>query len=187
MGIPATLTDTSMSRRGTVLKILAVVLGVLLVTPLLVIIGSWIAVRKELAAAESDIATHQQPLPERALQAVIAIEDPDFLSRPPGRNREHHGSSLTQRLVKWHVEGRGPKRQFHWLVAALLADLRGDRREIAVAYANTVYMGRVDGRALEGIRAGSLAYFGRPAEQLTPAQLTALVACIPPPRASRLP
>lgn len=155
-----------MPRRRTLLKVLAIAIGVMLAVPLLVIIGSWIAVRKELAAVESDIATHQQPVPEQALRAVVAIEAPRF-----------DPSSLAHRLVRWNVAGRGLKQQYQSLVVTLIVELRGDRREIATAYANLLYVGKPGGRPRYGIREGSLAYFGRPLEQLTPAQLTALLAC----------
>jgi|GEM_PF-2609410 len=158
------------------------------------VIWSW--VRSDLAQTEALITANQASVPPQALRAILAVEDPDFLShsrfrtittlfssfvsaarsRPLDLSVGH--ASLTDQIVKWQVGDHGLKRIGKEVLISAILDTRGENRQIATAYSHTVYLGRVNGRTISGLEAGAKEYFGEAAEQLSVAQLASLVAAI---------
>jgi membrane peptidoglycan carboxypeptidase len=151
---------------------------------------------RDIAQAAEFVHDAQDPLPRRAMLAVAAVEDPRF----PERMRVHTAAnleravvaacsrwrmcgptaaaSLTEQLIGWQIKGRPISRLSRLLITSIVIDLRFEDEEIITAYCNSVYFGRTNGSSLHGLRQASAAYFGKAPEQLTVAQLAALVASI---------
>ena len=90
------------------------------------------------------------------------------------------GSTLTQQLVKSYFLGneRTFTRKAREAVMAILLDAHYDKDALLMAYLNEVYLGQDGRRAIHGIGLASRYYFGREANQLTPAQVALLVGMI---------
>ncbi len=134
-------------------------------------------------------------LDETTWRCVLAAEDARFfehsgidprsLARAALRNLRkgrvvEGGSTITQQLVK--NRDLSPERSFgrkaSEAMRALALEAEHDKKEILEAYLNTVYMGHVDGLAIHGIGTAALAYFSKPAADLSLAQAAALAAMI---------
>jgi membrane peptidoglycan carboxypeptidase len=150
-------------------------------------------IRKDLARIDSNLeSAKRSPVPRRVVDAILAVEDPGFMSRsrfdtiravirfltgtyslPADR------ASLTNQYVKWQV---GPRRGLRGIGRELLInafiDSRGHPDQIAQAYAQSVYLGTINHRAIYGVNTAANEYFGRAPDSLSISQLALLVASI---------
>jgi penicillin-binding protein 1C len=94
----------------------------------------------------------------------------DATGNPPG------ASTVTMQLARrwYHLHTRSPVGKLQQMAAALWLELRYSKRDILEAYLNVVPMGG----NIEGIGAGSLVYFAKPAKELSLVESLAL-AVIP--------
>ena len=137
-------------------------------------------------------------LPQHVIDAVIAGEDSRFWKHsgisPIGilralivdlreQNMRQGGSTLTQQLVKniYLNHERTASRKAREAILAVMVDLRYEKEEILEAYLNEIYLGRSGRVNLHGFGAASLAYFGKPAEQLTLVEAATIAGVIPSP------
>ncbi|MFN2386590.1 MAG: penicillin-binding protein 1C [Thermoanaerobaculia bacterium] len=134
-----------------------------------------------------------EQLPERLIEATVAAEDRRFFSHPGVdpiallraalRNARagafvEGGSTLTQQVVKQIAQSGGRGRtltgKLREMLYALRLEQRLGKREILALYLNLAPYGG----QLVGAGSASLAYFGLPPANLTPAQ-AALLASLP--------
>ncbi len=158
------------------------VLAILTIIGAVVLVAIWVWIRTDLARIESDLeAANQTPVAQRAVDAIVAVEDPGFTSRPRFDIvvvLVHDKASLTHDLVRQHLTRRGLRDIARGFLVNALVDLRGDHKEIAQAYAQTAFFGSVDRRPIYGMNAAASEYFARSADKLSAAQIAQLVATI---------
>jgi penicillin-binding protein 1C len=128
-------------------------------------------------------------IPQRVAEATLAAEDRRFYRHPgvdpiaTARAMVHNiragrvvegGSTITQQVAKMllRAESRGLRRKAREAVLALRLEHRLSKREILALYLNLAPYGN----RVTGIERASRAYFGCPAENLTPAQAAYLAA-----------
>ncbi len=133
-------------------------------------------------------------IPPHVRYAVMAAEDRDFYSNPGfsisgfaraardnvlGRESAGGGSTITQQYVKNALVGdeRSLTRKMRELVISAKMARQWSKDEILAAYLNTIYFGR----GAYGIDAAAKAYFGKPVQDLTPAEGAVLAATIQQP------
>lgn len=134
-------------------------------------------------------------IPNRLIQAVLAVEDQRFY--------QHHGidirriggalvanvraggivqggSTLTQQLAKnlFLSARRTPLRKVREAALAVVLEKRYDKSRILEAYLNEIYLGQDGGRAIHGVAAAARYYFGRDVRKLTLAESAQLAATI---------
>ena len=151
-------------------------------------IGWWIS--PDLQRVDEQIAlAGKAPLHSRMIPAIVAVEDPGYLQRSrypsfaalayPSSKRVYCASTLANQLVRMTLP---PQRAGAFLVKqailTTILDLRGRPGDVAQAYAHAVWFGRSGGHPVIGVRKGAEVYFGRSAEQLSPAQIAMLVSTI---------
>lgn len=137
-------------------------------------------------------------LPDRLVQAVLAVEDQRFF--------EHHGldprriagalvanihagsitqggSTITQQLAKnlYLNANRTPLRKIREAGMALVLELRYDKRQILEAYLNEIYLGQDGSRAIHGVGAAARYYYGKDVRKVTLAEAAQLAAMISAP------
>ena len=130
-------------------------------------------------------------LPQRLVDAVVAIEDRRFFEHPgfdirgiaralridleAGAIREG-GSTITQQLAKLEYAGseRTMSRKLDELFLAWALERRYTKREILARYLNRVYLGA----GVWGVDAGARRYFDLPPDRLTLAQAALLAGLI---------
>ena len=137
-------------------------------------------------------------LPDRLVQAVLAVEDQRFF--------EHHGidlhriagalvanlralgiaqggSTITQQLTKnlYLTARRTPLRKLREAAMALVLELRYDKRQILEAYLNEIYLGQDGSRAIHGVGAAARYYYGKDVRNVTLAEAAQLAAMISAP------
>ncbi len=134
-------------------------------------------------------------LPDHVWRAVLAAEDARFfehgaidsraVARAAFRNLRkgrvvEGGSTITQQLVKNRdlTPERSLGRKASEAMRAVALESRYDKKEILEAYLNTVYLGHVQGVGLHGLGTAALAYFSKPAADLTLAEAATLAAMI---------
>lgn len=118
-------------------------------------------------------------LPEFYIQAVISVEDRDFM-RHGGvdlsaicraliydiktMSLEQGGSTITQQLAKnlYFTQEKRPERKFAEIYAAFELEHTLSKQEIFALYANTIYFGN----GYYGISAAAEGYFGKTAAEL---------------------
>ncbi len=134
-------------------------------------------------------------VPTHCLNALIAIEDANFLEHPgvsvtgllrafrtlltPGQ-RAQGGSTITQQLVKNYflTDERTFRRKFTEMVMALIVEQRASKDEILETYINLIYMGQNGPFQVRGFAAASEHYFGRPLEDLNLEQCALLAGVL---------
>ena len=149
-------------------------------------------------ALEGRLPARLSELPNRLIQAVMAVEDQRFY--------EHHGldvrriggalianvraggiaqggSTLTQQLAKnlFLSASRTPLRKLREAAIAVMLEKRYDKAHILEAYLNEIYLGQDGGRAIHGVGAASRYYFGKDVRRLTLAESALLAAMISAP------
>ncbi len=134
-------------------------------------------------------------VPVKCLEAVIAIEDGDFMehhgvslkgiSRAFYRNFSsgrlvQGGSTITQQLIKnYFLTGeRSLKRKVTEALMALLIEARVSKDEILETYLNLIYMGQNGSYQVRGFGAASKHYFNKELEDLNLADCALLAAIV---------
>lgn len=130
-------------------------------------------------------------VPDSLKHAVLAAEDREFYTNPgfsvtgfaraikgqiTGDSSAGGGSTITQQYVKNAMVGndRSYKRKLRELVYSAKMANEWPKDDVLSAYLNTIYFGRNS----YGVAAASEAYFGKPLDQLTPAESAVLAASI---------
>ncbi len=117
-------------------------------------------------------------IPANCMNAVLAIEDKDFLTHKgfsikayaraflknisSGRKAQG-GSTITQQLVKNYflTHKKTYTRKFKELIMSILLEIQWTKDEILHAYLNEIYMGQKDGFQVRGFGAASKYYFNK--------------------------
>ncbi len=86
------------------------------------------------------------------------------------------GSTLTQQLVKnfYLTRERTLVRKLNEVIMSLLLEWRYSKNQILEAYLNEIFLGQDGARAIHGFGQAAWFYFGRPIQELSPAQLSLL-------------
>ena len=136
-----------------------------------------------------------EDVPEPLINALLAIEDRNFYAHvgidPRGLLRAtlanisagsvvQGGSTLTQQLVKnfYLTHERTLQRKLTEMIMAVLLELHYDKNEILQTYINEIYLGQSGNKAIHGFGLASFYYFGRPLNELKPAESALLVALV---------
>ena len=137
-------------------------------------------------------------VPERMIDAVLAIEDQRFFAHDGLDIRRiggalvanvraggiaQGGSTITQQLAKniFLTADRTPLRKAREAALALALEARHDKREILEAYLNEIYLGQDGGRAIHGIGAAAQYYYGKTVRRLTLSEAAVLAGMISAP------
>jgi 1A family penicillin-binding protein len=135
-------------------------------------------------------------IPENVQEAVIATEDKNFYTNPGfsirgiarafltnlfARRIVEGGSTITQELAKnaFLTQDRNFLRKYQEIVLAAELNRRFSKEDILEMYLNSVYFGE----GAFGIENASLAYFGKPAHDLTLSESALLIGLLPAPSA----
>ncbi|VAX07023.1 Multimodular transpeptidase-transglycosylase [hydrothermal vent metagenome] len=144
---------------------------------------------------EDRVLVSRTDLPEKLIQALVAVEDRSFyrhfgvdaraIARATWVNLRaggvvQGGSTLTQQLVKnfFLAPERSLWRKANEALMALLLERRYAKDEILEAYANEIYLGQDGKRAVHGFGLASQFYFKRPLQELDIPRLALLVALV---------
>ncbi|MGH9458547.1 MAG: PBP1A family penicillin-binding protein [Thermoanaerobaculia bacterium] len=137
-------------------------------------------------------------VPQHLIDAVIVAEDARFFQHPgvdplgilralvrnirSGEATEG-GSTLTQQLVKnyYLTNERTLRRKVVEAFMALILDAKYSKEEILEAYLNDIYLGRNRSISILGVGQAARFYFGKPVDEVTPAEAALLAAMIPSP------
>lgn len=134
-------------------------------------------------------------VPNLLIETLLLIEDRDFyhhagvslssigraaLANLAAMETVQGGSTLTQQLVKnlYLTRAQTLWRKANEALMALVIDFRFSKNEILETYFNEIYFGQDGGRAIHGIGLASRYYFGKPVEELQPAEMAMLVAIV---------
>lgn len=132
--------------------------------------------------ASHKMALQLQALPPRYVEILLAVEDPNFMN--------HHGidlstpgagyTTITQGLAKqlYFVRFRSGIAKVKQSLYALVLDRRVSKEDQLNLFINTVYMGTLAGRPVNGFSDAAHVYFGKDFDALTEDQYLALVAMI---------
>jgi penicillin-binding protein 1B len=144
---------------------------------------------------ESRILVSLSRIPPHLAHAVLAAEDADFyqhhgvdlpgilramwVNLRSGRIRQG-GSTITQQLAKNYflTPERTLWRKIRELVIAVILELKYSKDTILEIYLNEVYLGQMGTVAMSGVGEAAQFYFGKPAEELDPAESALLAALI---------
>ena len=134
-------------------------------------------------------------LPDHVVGAVLAVEDQRFFDHQgvdvmrilgalfanlrSGRVIQG-GSTLTQQLVKnfFLTPERSLTRKLQEAWMSLIVEARYDKPAILEAYLNEIYLGQRGATQVHGVGEGADLYFGKDANELTPAEAALLAATI---------
>ncbi|MBN1102400.1 MAG: PBP1A family penicillin-binding protein, partial [Deltaproteobacteria bacterium] len=137
-------------------------------------------------------------VPEHVIHAVLAAEDARFFQHPGmdllgilrallsnlrrGSIREG-GSTITQQLAKNYflTPERSLSRKLREIPIALLMEASYSKREILEIYLNEIYLGSKGSVSVNGIGEASFFYFGKPVEDLSPAEAATIAGLIKAP------
>jgi 1A family penicillin-binding protein len=137
-------------------------------------------------------------MPRHLVLAVIASEDRRFfrhwgldllgMGRATVRNVVagavvEGGSTISQQLVKnlFLSRERNVWRKFHEALLAVMVELRYSKEQILEFYLNQIYLGQRGSWSVCGVEEGSLYYFNKHVDEITPAEAALLVGIIPAP------
>ena len=136
-----------------------------------------------------------QDVPEKIRDALLTVEDRDFyqhhgvslwsvlrafwVNLQAGRTVQG-GSTLTQQLAKnmYLTEDKKLIRKVNEALIALILDYRYSKDEILEAYLNEIFIGQFHNNAVHGFGLGSKFYFGKPLNELRPAEYALLIAMV---------
>ena len=121
-------------------------------------------------------------VPEPWLQDLLAVEDPAFYThrgidlRTPGAGM----TTLTQGLVKIHYfdDFQPGLAKYKQSVLALVLDREIPKQDQLLLMLNSVGLGRLEGRRVEGFADAAVTYFGKAFDRLNREEFLALVAMI---------
>lgn len=133
--------------------------------------------------------------PAICLNAVLAIEDPQFLEhkgfsirsivRAAVKNiqagrKAQGGSTITQQLVKNYflTHKKSYIRKIKELIMAVLLEIKSSKDDILEAYLNEIYMAQNAVFEVRGFAAASEHYFGKSIEDANPAECSLLAAIL---------
>ncbi|MBZ5536600.1 MAG: transglycosylase domain-containing protein [Acidobacteriia bacterium] len=133
------------------------------------------------------VASHKMPLqpqslPPRYIDILLAVEDPNFMN--------HHGidlstpgagyTTITQGLAKqvYFVHFRSGIAKVKQSLYAMVLDRRLSKQDQLGLFINTVYMGTLTGKPVNGFSEAARVYFGKDFTALTEDQYIALVAMV---------
>jgi len=134
------------------------------------------------ALASNKMTLRLEDFSEEHLNDLLAVEDPGFYS--------HHGvdvwtpgagyTTITQGLVKQlYFEHFTPGlSKLKQTLIALVLDRRVDKKTQLLLFINSVYLGNVNGRDVNGFGDGAQVYFGKNFSELTRDEYLSLVAMI---------
>ncbi len=134
-------------------------------------------------------------MPPLLVAGIQAVEDRSFRDHPgidlygisramwvnlKARKWIQGGSTITQQLVKNTLltNSRDFSRKIREMMLAVVIDARFEKREILEGYLNRAYIGQNGALAVHGFGAGSEFYFGRPLDDLDPAEIALLVGLV---------
>ena len=134
-------------------------------------------------------------MPPLLVSGIQAVEDRNFKEHPgvdlygitramwanlKARKWVQGGSTITQQLVKNTLlsNSRDLGRKVREIGLAVVIDARFEKREILEGYLNRAYIGQNGALAVHGFGAGSEFYFGRPLDDLDPAEIALLVGLV---------
>ncbi|TMQ66763.1 MAG: PBP1A family penicillin-binding protein [Candidatus Eisenbacteria bacterium] len=137
-------------------------------------------------------------MPRHLVLAVVASEDRRFfrhwgldllgMGRATVRNLRaggvvEGGSTISQQLVKnlFLSRERNVWRKFHEALLAVMVELRYSKEQILEFYLNQIYLGQRGSWSVCGVEEGSLYYFNKHVQEITPAEAALLVGIIPAP------
>ncbi|HEU5180520.1 MAG TPA: transglycosylase domain-containing protein [Candidatus Polarisedimenticolia bacterium] len=140
----------------------------------------------EAALADPAMVLSPDDLAAPRLRALLAVQDPRFF--------EHKGwdfgggriTTITQALVKcyyFHSFRPGISKIRQSLIARFTMDPLVSKEDQLTLFLNTVYLGTLDGRAVNGLADGAQVFFGRPFAELSWDEYLALLACFSAPDA----
>jgi 1A family penicillin-binding protein len=148
--------------------------------------------------AEERVPVTLSEVPDRLVQAVVAVEDQRFydhhgldLKRIGGAlvaniragGISQGGSTITQQLAKnlFLSAARTPVRKVREAAMALVLEVRYDKSAILEAYLNEVYLGQDGARAIHGVGAASRYYFGKSVRRISVPEAAMLAGMIQAP------
>ncbi|RJP83102.1 MAG: PBP1A family penicillin-binding protein [Desulfobacteraceae bacterium] len=136
-----------------------------------------------------------QHVPDHLIKAVMAIEDNRFY--------QHHGisfmgilramwinirhgkmkqgaSTITQQLAKNYFlsSQKTISRKLKEALIALILEVKFSKQEILEIYFNEIYLGQRGSESINGIGEASFFYFGKPTDELTPAESAVIAGLI---------
>jgi penicillin-binding protein 1B len=131
-------------------------------------------------------------IPASMIDAVLAIEDRRFyrhvgidpvgIVRATWQNLKggavvQGGSTITQQLAKnlYYTQHRTFVRKLKEAFAALILEMKYSKGDILESYLNEIYLGQSGSVAVYGVQEGAHYYFGKPLQDLAPAE-AALIA-----------
>jgi len=137
-------------------------------------------------------------MPRHLILALVASEDRRFfrhwgldllgMGRATFRNVRagavvEGGSTISQQLVKnlFLSRERNVWRKFHEALLAVMVELRYSKEQILEFYLNQIYLGQRGSWSVCGVEEGSLYYFNKHVQELTPGEAALLVGIIPAP------
>jgi len=162
-------------------------------------VSVWVWLRPDLRRLDELVASAKNaPVHARVIRAILAIEDPRHFQRSglptvsslahaallhsSSSRRVYCASTLTDQLVRMTLPPqRAATRVIKEVMLTSILDARGRPDDVAQAYARLICLGRTGGRTVVGVRDAAQVYFGRSAEDLSPAQIATLVSAIPQP------
>lgn len=144
---------------------------------------------------ESRILISLAHIPPHLARAFLAAEDADFYEHHgvdlPGILRamwvnmwaggiRQGGSTITQQLAKNYflTPERTLWRKIRELIIAVILELKYSKDTILEIYLNEVYLGQMGSVAVNGVGEAAHFYFGKPAEELNPAESALLAAAL---------
>jgi penicillin-binding protein 1B len=144
---------------------------------------------------ESRIVVSLAKIPPHLPRAFLAAEDADFYKHHgvdiPGILRafwvnlwaggiRQGGSTITQQLAKNYflTPERTLWRKIRELIIAVILELKYSKDTILEIYLNEVYLGQMGSVAVSGVGEAAHFYFGKPAEELDPAESALLAAVL---------
>lgn len=144
--------------------------------------------------------TERLPLPIEQMPSLLvagiqSVEDRNFKDHPgidalgivramwanlKARRWVQGGSTITQQLVKNTLlsNDRAFRRKIVEMGLALVIEARFDKRTILESYLNRAYIGQSGALAVHGFGAGAEFYFGRPLDDLEPAEIALLIGLV---------
>ena len=137
-------------------------------------------------------------MPLHLVQAAVASEDRRFfqhwgldllgMGRATVRNVRARavvegGSTISQQLVKnlFLSRERNFLRKFHEALLAVMVELRYSKEQILEFYLNQIYLGQRGSWSVCGVEEGSLFYFNKHVQEISPGEAALLIGVIPAP------
>ncbi len=134
-------------------------------------------------------------MPPLLVAGIQAVEDRNFKDHPgidlwgitramwanvKARRWVQGGSTITQQLVKNTLlsNARDFGRKVREIGLAIVIDARFEKHQILEGYLNRAYIGQNGALAVHGFGAGAEFYFGRPLDDLDPAEIALLVGLV---------